>query len=69
MGSCAPKEKLTTFSSNLRIAKIPNKCGDFLKRPTYARNAPRISMAAVNKSQTAVVVSIFGLNFKTIITG
>jgi hypothetical protein len=69
MESCAPEETLTTFSGNLKIFKTPSTCGDSLKRPTYARNATKISMAVVIKSQAAVAVSFFGLSSKTIITG
>ena len=66
MGLCASKEILilAIFSSNSRIAKIPNISADSLKRPIYARNAPRICSAM---DQIAVVVIISWLNFKTII--
>ena len=65
MGLCASKEILilAIFSSNSRIAKTPNISADSLKRPIYARNAPRVCSVM---DQIAVVVSISGLNCKTI---
>lgn len=63
MGLCAPKKILAIFSSKSRIAKTPNISADSLKRPTYAKDVPKICSVM---DQIAVVVSISGLNFKTI---
>ena len=63
------KRGIDNILKQFEDSQTPITGGDSLMRPTCARNAPRISKAVVSKSQSVAVVSIFGLNFKTIVTG